>query len=644
MRGSAAFRAAVAPGGVLAGPWVGNELWRRARAVPSLDLRFAENKSLGDAVTGQSLVTFTRASSGTYVGSDGLIKSAVTDEARFDHDPTTGESLGLLVEESRTNYIPYSETILSNVPGVNDGTIVDNAAVAPDGTTTAASVTATGVDPYVVVNTAAGVSAGTYTFSIYLKGDAGNSSQDCRLRIQDTGTGLQTSNSILITTDWRRYSFTAITTGDLQFVRFDIPQFAVPGDIVYVWGLQLEAGAFPTSYIPTTSSAVTRAADVASIEGTNFNTAQFARASTATFYNSSGIITTANADIPRNNYNPTTLVAEGLLLEPQRQNLLLHSEDVDQHTLANVTTSLDATTAPDNATTADEIAPTATTAEHYVGYSVSVTAGITYTFSAYVKPNGAPAVRMRFALAGFDNEVGAHVFATNTTTPGTANLRVIAIQNGWYRIEGTATASATAAGEMRIYLNNVNSWLGVPAEAMYVWGAQLEEGADATSYIPTTTTEVTRSADVPAVSPWYRQDEGTILYDQTVFSYPPAATASFYAFSDGTTDNRISGFIPSGSNHRLRIDESGSNTYLANAVFAADVLNPARVALAFKTNDVNCAYNGTLRLEDQSVTIPLVDRLNFGEFNAAVDLSTRIKRFIFWPQRLSDSTLANITQ
>ena len=65
MRGSAAFRAAVAPGGVLAGPWVRNDLWRRARAVPSLDLRFADTKSLTDAVTGQSLVTFTRASSAT---------------------------------------------------------------------------------------------------------------------------------------------------------------------------------------------------------------------------------------------------------------------------------------------------------------------------------------------------------------------------------------------------------------------------------------------------------------------------------------------------------------------------------------------------------------------------------------------------
>ncbi|TFH07275.1 MAG: hypothetical protein E4H07_09315, partial [Nitrosomonadales bacterium] len=78
MRGSAAFRVAVAPGGALAGPWVQNSLWTRARAVPSLDLRFADNKSLVDATTGAQLVTFTRASSGTYVDSQGVIRTAVT--------------------------------------------------------------------------------------------------------------------------------------------------------------------------------------------------------------------------------------------------------------------------------------------------------------------------------------------------------------------------------------------------------------------------------------------------------------------------------------------------------------------------------------------------------------------------------------
>jgi hypothetical protein len=108
MRALGASRTSLVPGGVLAGPWVRDDLWRRARAVPSLDLRFADNKSLTDAVTGASLVTFTRASSGTYTDSAGVLQTAATDVPRFDHDPTTGESLGLLVEEQRTNLLLQS--------------------------------------------------------------------------------------------------------------------------------------------------------------------------------------------------------------------------------------------------------------------------------------------------------------------------------------------------------------------------------------------------------------------------------------------------------------------------------------------------------------------------------------------------------
>ena len=69
---------------------------------PSLRLDFANARALDPRIT------FTRASVGTYVGRDGLIKTAGNDEARFDHDPETLESLGLLIEESSTNEFPFS--------------------------------------------------------------------------------------------------------------------------------------------------------------------------------------------------------------------------------------------------------------------------------------------------------------------------------------------------------------------------------------------------------------------------------------------------------------------------------------------------------------------------------------------------------
>ena len=76
--------------------------------IPTLDLNFAKTKSLFDGRSTKNKITFSRASTATYVDGDGVIQSASVDEARFDHDPATGESLGLLIEEERTNRINNS--------------------------------------------------------------------------------------------------------------------------------------------------------------------------------------------------------------------------------------------------------------------------------------------------------------------------------------------------------------------------------------------------------------------------------------------------------------------------------------------------------------------------------------------------------
>jgi len=297
MRGSAAFRAAIAPGGILAGPWVKNPLWRTALAVPSLDLQFADNKSLADAVTGQSLVTFTRASSGTYVDSTGTLRTAAVNEPRFDHNPTTGESLGLLVEEQRTNLLLQSNGF--DATWINSLTTeTANAGTAPDGTNTAwelkDTVDATASLHLLSQTPASFVSGTTYSYSIWAKSgtlthialtfpsSAFASTLTTRYSLQ-TGTAVAVAPGTTATVTafpdgWYRVTTTATATasasGTLNIRLAQAGTTSYQGDgtgTILIWGAQLEAGAFPTSYIPTTTATATRSADVASITGTNFS-------------------------------------------------------------------------------------------------------------------------------------------------------------------------------------------------------------------------------------------------------------------------------------------------------------------------------------------------------------------------------------
>jgi hypothetical protein len=223
----------------------------------SLDLNFAATKNLGP------LVTFTRASSATYVGSDGLIKTATTNEPRFDHNPTTGESLGLLVEEQRTNLALNSATFQPTSGAAPASYTVDQ--VAPDGTTTGSRQTA--ATPRTLIDYT-GIANALYTFSFYCRVTSGTASFSIQLKDAVTDTIIVSDTTPVATTTWRRFSISGTTTGATTGARIELTGI-VPGFVF--WGAQLEAGAFPTSYIPTTTAAATRSADVASITGSAFS-------------------------------------------------------------------------------------------------------------------------------------------------------------------------------------------------------------------------------------------------------------------------------------------------------------------------------------------------------------------------------------
>ena len=275
MRALGASRTSLVPGGVLAGPWVRNDLWRRARAVPSLDLRFADNKSLVDAVTGASLVTFTRASSGTYTDSAGVLQTAATDVPRFDHNPTTGESLGLLVEEQRTNLLLRSEDFSTTWVRFNVNAS-SNAILAPDGTLTADKLTENNADNFHRIRQ--GITSGvTGVFSVFLKAaertrvNLGTSDINLIAGFDlSAGSVVSGTGSIEPFGDgWYRCSISATftTSGPFLLLRNSSSEFYTGDGTsgIYLWGAQLEVGSFPTSYIPTTGATATRNASLADL-------------------------------------------------------------------------------------------------------------------------------------------------------------------------------------------------------------------------------------------------------------------------------------------------------------------------------------------------------------------------------------------
>jgi hypothetical protein len=259
----------------------GDQLFDLAGETPNLDLNFAGTKTLDPRIT------FTRASTGTYVGSDGLVKTATTNEARFDHNPTTGESLGLLVEEARTNLLLRSEEFGTWWTPIR-ATVTSNSTTAPNGTVTADTLIedTTATNSHLIYAGAA-AAAGTYTFSIYAKA-AGRtvfeiqqeSGGNSRFTLTGNGTALALgANTVSVTNvgnGWYRctssYTATALHFNYITLNNGSTTFYTGDGTSgIYFWGAQLEAGASPTSYIPTTTATATRAADVASITGTNFS-------------------------------------------------------------------------------------------------------------------------------------------------------------------------------------------------------------------------------------------------------------------------------------------------------------------------------------------------------------------------------------
>ena len=621
MRGSAALRTGATPGGALAGPWVKNSLWTAARAVPSLDLRFADTKSLVCGTTGQNLVTFTRASSGTFVGSNGVLQNAVTN---------------LLLRSEEFNDAYWTK---------NAATITSNAATAPNGATTADKLVETAVsNSHWVGVLSLGLASNIYTISVYAKAAERtelsifiDTSVTRRTQYFNLSTGALGANSGGITSSiqsvgngWYRCSIALNAAESLINVVYTTSASgnnSYLGDGtsgIYLWGAQLEQSATVGEYIPTTSA---------------INSA------------------------PRFDHNPTTGESLGLLVEEARTNSITNNTMVGAVAGTpgtNPTGWIYATTSS-NGLTISIVGTGVENGINYIDYRfngttvasptpcaigfVNATAatGQTWTASTYWKLAAGTATGITSWQIGLIEFTAGGAFVTGAfysqTAPTSAALNT-------QRPTATRTLSGGATVGLLTYPINIAVAGNTAIDLTIRIGLpQLEQGAFATSVIPTTTATVTRAADVASIgssafTSFYNQTEGTVFADANVGS---GAFPYAYGISDGTGNNRIILYrvanpATSSTLFDLRVDSGGSNSASLSLSAAT-----TRFGFAYKANDFAVSGNGGAPVTDTSGAVPSVNQMTIGG-PTFFQCNGTIKRLVYWNSRLPNSTLQAITQ
>jgi hypothetical protein len=393
----------------------------------------------------------------------------------------------------------------------------------------------------------------------------------------------------------------------------------------------------------------------------------FTRASsTATFFNSARVLTVASTNVPRFDYNPSTLAAQGLLIEEQRTNSIRNNTMVGAvaGTPGTVPTNWNATptgaatvsvvsTGTENGITYIDVRFQAAVGEtlqvRFEGTTQIVAADTqTWTSSFYAKiASGSTANCTLANRMIYRTDTGVTVTVTDTSfVPTTANLATQRFSSAALAV-GATIARVTnqilftaATGAVDITLR-----IGLP---------QLEQGAFATSVIPTSTVAVTRSADVASIntlSPWFNATSGTLFAEFALSGFAPsAAFPASASISDNTSTNRIN----------LNSANSGAAMYAFGEVNTGGVQQAGfygatgsffgvgairKYAIAYATNDFAFTTQGLAAQTDAIGTVPTVSRmyLGVGPAGASAWQNGYLRRITYYPRRLTNLELQTIT-
>ena len=355
---------------------------------------------------------------------------------------------------------------------------------------------------------------------------------------------------------------------------------------------------------------------------------------TATVVNSSGVIVVVNADLPRFDYSPTTLACKGLLIEEARTNLLTYSSDYSNAiwgAKSGISLAV-GVTAPDG--TASTLVENTSAGTRFVGQAVTVAASTTYTATVYMKKGttnfGAMSIVESPNQGFWTFNLDSGVVGNNVVSSKTSTATISDAGGGWYRCSVTATSVGTSITVRVIPVTSVNVSTGAVGDNINVWGAQLEAGAFATSYIPTTSAALTRNADVATMtgtnfSDWYSASQGMFRVDA---STPASGTRALISADDNTSGNSIV-MSTVGTAPKLVVTQSSAEQ--ANVSAGTITANTAMFVYASYAANYFGIARPSARQVDTSGTAPTVDRLRIGADQSGNYANGIIQAVQFWP-------------
>lgn len=385
----------------------------------------------------------------------------------------------------------------------------------------------------------------------------------------------------------------------------------------------------------------------------------FSRASSASRINELGFVETVSSNLIRHDFDSLSGVYRGWLLEEARTNLLLRSAEFDNASWSNAGAqrTANATLSPENLVNADKLAADGSAGEHGVRQEGIVgTPTLAHAFSVFAKAGEFSRVMLRISSSSGSNECffnlngAGSIISTNNNGGASGTVgRIEAFSNGWFRLFITGIPG-NAAGTVGVHIHVVNdsgaaNFTGSTGSGLHFWGAQLEVGANSTSYIGTTSAQVTRAADVASIalnSFPFHPTEGTLLIDASVPGN--AAGSEFFAIID---DGGLSNFIGiSNPNTPAALVTVGGVTQASITLAGAATNNVGRrLAVAWKQNDVRAATNGTLGSADTSANIPTgLTTLRLAQHVSGANLNGHIRHIAYFPRALVNADLQEITQ